>query len=443
MDDSPHTKFSRSEESGFFIPPNTVQAQGSYRAIRELYVSATGFCRIVLAKRNGRLFVLKSLKGEYRGDPTAEAQLRKEFDCGFLLDSPYICRTLDFVDLSEKGHTIVMEYCGGETLQSLLDKGAPICSSHIRLIISGISEALDAVHRAGVVHRDIKPSNIIFETATGSLKLIDFGCADASGFELLKSAAGTRGYAHPDLEKTSDALNDFHAAGVTLQQLASLAPDKKMRKALLESGKLAIAGSVTSGSDLIRNFNDRQKVYPPPHSILIGLSAVLLAGVCYIGIVHFRQPSPSPKELESRAEKTPVSIPTAPHMPISSNSEDVESPKTGIPGPKNETNLERLTSSYSSNNQVVQSTLTDSEASLESIPSASRAADMTAVEICDSILLPLIRSENIPPTNEAISECASCILHHLPAYPALRARKLAEDRFSFLKKINRRTPSPK
>lgn len=41
-------------------------------------------------------------------------------------------------------------------------------------VMSPIMEALDAVHKKGLIHRDVTPDNI-FVSKDGTVKLIDFG----------------------------------------------------------------------------------------------------------------------------------------------------------------------------------------------------------------------------------------------------------------------------
>ena len=47
----------------------------------------------------------------------------------------------------------------------VLDLGAQMCAG------------LQACHDAGIVHRDFKPANVLIASATGQLKVADFGIA--------------------------------------------------------------------------------------------------------------------------------------------------------------------------------------------------------------------------------------------------------------------------
>jgi serine/threonine-protein kinase len=71
---------------------------------------------------------------------------------------------------------LVLEYLDAGTLAGRLEQGRRL--SPVETIELGIAlaEALDAVHRAGILHRDVKPSNIGFSSA-GVAKLMDFGVA--------------------------------------------------------------------------------------------------------------------------------------------------------------------------------------------------------------------------------------------------------------------------
>ncbi|MBW4600142.1 MAG: GUN4 domain-containing protein [Calothrix sp. FI2-JRJ7] len=69
---------------------------------------------------------------------------------------------------------IVMEYIEGEELSS---KKLPLQESEALCYINQIGEALEIVHKNGLLHRDVKPNNIIIRTGKLEAVLIDFGIA--------------------------------------------------------------------------------------------------------------------------------------------------------------------------------------------------------------------------------------------------------------------------
>lgn len=74
---------------------------------------------------------------------------------------------------------MVMEYLDGMTLAQWVEKSGPLSDPAALMAIELVSEALQAVHQAGVLHRDVKPENIMACGDTTSravrLVLIDFG----------------------------------------------------------------------------------------------------------------------------------------------------------------------------------------------------------------------------------------------------------------------------
>src|SRR6185436_3830901 len=75
-----------------------------------------------------------------------------------------------------------------------------------------LSDALDCLHKAGLVHRDLKPSNILF--VEGLPKLADIGMVTA---ELeAESIVGTLGYIPPEGPGTVQA--DIFALGRVLYE---------------------------------------------------------------------------------------------------------------------------------------------------------------------------------------------------------------------------------
>lgn len=217
------------EESGYFGPADT-RAGGShddrYHDFRQVYASRRGFARILTAKKNGRIFIFKCLRGEYAGNQIALAALRKEYECGYAVDSPYVVHTLDFDTVEGLGPAIRLELCPGDTLADIIERGSIMPDRDIDRIVAALTAGVADIHAVGVVHRDIKPSNIIYSPATGSLRIIDFGSADALDFTILRGPAGTERFTPPDVADSSrpaDAASDFYAVGVTLTRLCAVA----------------------------------------------------------------------------------------------------------------------------------------------------------------------------------------------------------------------------
>ena len=71
---------------------------------------------------------------------------------------------------------IVMEYLEGETLETHLKKERKLSEQETIRIMTPILQALEIVHKDGILHRDIAPNNI-FLANDGKVKLLDFGAS--------------------------------------------------------------------------------------------------------------------------------------------------------------------------------------------------------------------------------------------------------------------------
>ena len=170
-------------------------------------------------------------KGLETEDPVFVKRFIREAKLTHSFNHPNIVRVFDAGSEFKTGYLfLAMEYVEGESLSELA-KHKTFTETELLEIISSISQALLALHEAGVVHRDIKPSNIM-KTQEGVYKLMDLGIAkmDSSAAEgeltltMEQSTIGTPGYASPEQchsAHDTDIRSDIYCLGATIYHLAS------------------------------------------------------------------------------------------------------------------------------------------------------------------------------------------------------------------------------
>lgn len=82
--------------------------------------SSRGFNQVVKVRRQGKWFILKGIKSEYRGLQAYIELLKKEFELGVKFEHPNIVKILAKEMNPEIGPCIVMEYVDGVTLDEFL-----------------------------------------------------------------------------------------------------------------------------------------------------------------------------------------------------------------------------------------------------------------------------------------------------------------------------------
>ncbi|GAB2680943.1 Stk1 family PASTA domain-containing Ser/Thr kinase [Kribbella swartbergensis] len=186
--------------------------------------------------RLGRTVAIKRLRVDLASDATFQARFRREAQSAASLNHPTIVSVYDTgeePDPNGSGVTIpyiVMEYVAGKTLRDLIREGRKIMPERALEITSGVLEALDYSHRAGIVHRDIKPGNVML-TPQGQVKVMDFGIARAvadTSSTMTQTAAviGTAQYLSPEQARgeTVDARSDLYSTGCLLYELLTGRP---------------------------------------------------------------------------------------------------------------------------------------------------------------------------------------------------------------------------
>ncbi|MFG2528513.1 Stk1 family PASTA domain-containing Ser/Thr kinase [Streptomyces sp. NPDC048516] len=194
-----------------------------------------GMAEVYLAHdtRLGRTVAVKTLRVDLARDPSFQARFRREAQSAASLNHPSIVAVYDTGEDYVDGVSIpyiVMEYVDGSTLRELLHSGRKLLPERSLEMTTGVLQALEYSHRAGIVHRDIKPANVML-TRTGQVKVMDFGIARAmgdAGMTMTQTAAviGTAQYLSPEQAKGEqvDARSDLYSTGCLLYELLTVRP---------------------------------------------------------------------------------------------------------------------------------------------------------------------------------------------------------------------------
>ena len=173
--------------------------------------------------RTGRSVAIKIPHPEMEADPILFDRFQRESDIGMKLDHPGVVKVLN--DEKRSGRYMVLEWVDGKLLRQILNEQKRLPQARAIKITLGICDALDYIHKQGVVHRDLKPENIMVD-AEDRIKLIDFGIAANAGsrrltFAKLTEAMGTPDYISPEQVKgkRGDARSDVYTLGIMFYEM--------------------------------------------------------------------------------------------------------------------------------------------------------------------------------------------------------------------------------
>lgn len=123
--------------------------------------------------------------------------LRREYDISCNLQHPYILTPLRYSEDTPVGPAIVMEYVEGCTLTEFVAKGQP--HEVLRRLLAEILDAVDYLHKKGLIHNDLKPDNILVSNIGNHIRIIDFGLSDKDAEYLIRRLGGTDGSSAPEV----------------------------------------------------------------------------------------------------------------------------------------------------------------------------------------------------------------------------------------------------
>ena len=124
--------------------------------------------------RDGRSVAIKVPHEEMEADPVLVERFKREQEIGLELDHPGVVKTYD----EGRGSRlyIAMEWVEGRLLRAILNEEGKLSIDRAVNLTLQICDALDTMHKHGVVHRDLKPENVMVDDED-RIKLIDFGIA--------------------------------------------------------------------------------------------------------------------------------------------------------------------------------------------------------------------------------------------------------------------------
>ncbi|MDH3455789.1 MAG: serine/threonine protein kinase [Gemmatimonadota bacterium] len=175
---------------------------------------------------------VKVLKERMRNDPTAVKRFLREAGYGSRVHHPSVVCTYDYGEVDDL-YYLALEWAAGEPLSQFVHRAGRLAPELTVELISQLAGALAAAHAEGIIHRDLKPENIVFDPATQTVKLLDFGIArDAQADEAERLTrtgffVGTLNYVAPEAlsgELVSESADIYSLATIAYYLLTGIHP---------------------------------------------------------------------------------------------------------------------------------------------------------------------------------------------------------------------------
>ena len=136
---------------------------------------------------------------------SARERLRREALALQRIRHPGVCRIVD-MELDDALAFIVTELIEGRNLRDDVAVNGPYRGDDLERLARKLTDAVAAVHQAGIVHRDIKPTNVMI-SVSGPV-LVDFGIAMGQGQSHVTRTGlvmGTPGFIAPEIIDGAEA----------------------------------------------------------------------------------------------------------------------------------------------------------------------------------------------------------------------------------------------
>ncbi|MFD5619388.1 serine/threonine-protein kinase [Streptomyces yangpuensis] len=170
---------------------------GGYRLHARLGSGGMGVVYLAYTP-GGRPIALKAVRREFAADPEFRERFAREVASARRIHGLFTAQVVDS-GVEDRTPWLATAYVPGPSLHEVVRRHGPLPARTVLLLVAGIAEALQAIHRAGVVHRDLKPANVLL--AGDGPRVIDFGIARAADAAALTGTGlriGTAAFMAPE-----------------------------------------------------------------------------------------------------------------------------------------------------------------------------------------------------------------------------------------------------
>jgi hypothetical protein len=191
---------------------------GPYRLLGRL--GAGGMGEVFLGKSpGGRLVAIKLIRPELSEERGFRNRFASEISAAKNVSGIYTAAVVD-ADAEAEQPWMATVYVAGPSLTDAVEENGPLPVKSVLALAAGLAEALQAIHRVGLVHRDMKPSNVLL--ATDGPRVIDFGISLALERSMMTTTGmvlGSPGFMSPEQargQREVGAPTDMFSLGAVL-----------------------------------------------------------------------------------------------------------------------------------------------------------------------------------------------------------------------------------
>jgi hypothetical protein len=167
----------------------------------------------------GRLVAIKLIRPDLAEERGFRSRFASEISAARNVSGIYTAAVVD-ADADAELPWMATVYVPGPSLTDAVEDNGPLPVDSVLALAAGLAEALQAIHRVGLVHRDLKPSNVLL--ATDGPRVIDFGISLALERSMMTATGmvmGSPGFMSPEQargQREVGAPTDVFSLGAVL-----------------------------------------------------------------------------------------------------------------------------------------------------------------------------------------------------------------------------------